>query len=141
LPFCHSQIRLPKPKPTAYPLEINTLGDHIRKQRLHLNLFQKQVADRIGVSEATITNWEGNTTSPATRHVPAILEFLGYDPIPAPQGFQQRLAAARRRLGLSQRKLAEKLGVDPTTVRDWEAGRHYPIQRSLDVIANVLRRR
>jgi transcriptional regulator with XRE-family HTH domain len=139
LPFCHSQIRLPKPKPTAYPLRISTLGDHIRKRRLDLKLFQAQVAARIGVDEATITNWEGNRTAPAVRHIPAIFEFLGYDPIPDPPSFPERLATYRRRLGLSQRRLAEKLGVDPTTVRDWEAGRHRPTEKSSDVIAKVLR--
>jgi transcriptional regulator with XRE-family HTH domain len=138
LPFCHSQIRLPKPKPTAYPLRINTLGDHIRSRRLNLKLFQKQVADQIGVDATTITNWEGNTTSPAIRHIPAILEFLGYDPIPTAQGFPERLAAARKRLGLSQRKLAEKLGVDPTTVRDWEAGRHRPTKRNTGAVKRIL---
>jgi DNA-binding transcriptional regulator YiaG len=140
LPFCQSQIRLPKPKPTAYPIKINTLGDHIRNRRLDLSLFQKQVADQLAVSEDTISNWEGNTTSPAVRHVPAILGFLGYDPIPVAQGLPEGVAAARKRLGLSQRKLAAQLGVDPTTVRHWEAGRHRPTQRSLHVIAKVLGR-
>jgi transcriptional regulator with XRE-family HTH domain len=138
LPFCHSQIKLQKPKPTSYPLKINTLGDYIRKRRLDLNLIQKQAAEQIGVHETTITNWEGNTTSPAIRHFPAILEFLGYNPIPAAHSFPERLAAARKRLGLSQRKLAEKLGLDPTTVRGWEAGRHHPTEKSLHVIARVL---
>jgi transcriptional regulator with XRE-family HTH domain len=117
------------------------LGDHIRNRRLDLKLFQKQVAGHIGVDQTTITNWEGNTTLPAIRHIPAILGFLGYDPFPAAQSFPERLAAARKRLGLSQRKLAEQLGVDPTTLRDWEAGRHRPTQKSLRVIARVLGRR
>jgi transcriptional regulator with XRE-family HTH domain len=140
LPFCHSQIKLPKPKPISYPLRINTLGDHIRKRRLDLKLFQAQVADRIGVDETTITNWEGNTTSPAIRHFPAILGFLGFDPTPAAHSFPERLAAARKRLGLSQLKLAEKLSVDPTTVRDWEAGGHRPTEKKLHEIAKALGR-
>lgn len=34
-----------------------------------------------------------------------------------------RIRAARRRLGLSQRKLARQFGMDPKTVQQWEAGR------------------
>ncbi|MGD0156165.1 MAG: helix-turn-helix transcriptional regulator [Terracidiphilus sp.] len=138
LPFCHSEIRSPRPKPTAYPRTINTLGDHIRTRRLDLKLMQKQVADRIGVHQLTITNWERNATVPAIRHLPAIIRFLGYDPRPSANSIPDRLAAARRALGLSQRKMAAKLGVDPATLQGWEAGRRQPTGKSLDVIAGVL---
>jgi transcriptional regulator with XRE-family HTH domain len=138
LPFCHAEIRFPKPKSTAYPRTINTLGDHMRKHRLDLQLLQKQVADQIGVDELTVTNWERNATVPAIRHIPAIIRFLGYDPLPSSNSLPERLAAARRALGLSQRKMAEKLGVDPATIKNWEAGRHQPTGKSLDLIAGVL---
>ena len=36
------------------------------------------------------------------------------------------LKAIREKAGLSQKKLAEKLGVDENTVWRWEAGRAYP---------------
>ena len=52
--FCHSEIRALKPKPSQYPKQINSLGDHIRKRRLDLNLLQKQVGNQIGVHELTI---------------------------------------------------------------------------------------
>ena len=138
LPFCHSEIRAPKPKPTAYPSTISTLGDHIRKRRLDLKLLQKQAATRIGVHELTITNWERNATVPAVRNIPAIIRFLGHDPQSPAISLPERLAAARRTLGLSQRKMAEKLGVDPTTLMGWEAGRHQPTRKSLDLIARAL---
>jgi len=35
--------------------------------------------------------------------------------------------------------MAEKLGVDPATLLGWEAGRHQPTEKSLDVIERVLR--
>jgi transcriptional regulator with XRE-family HTH domain len=138
LPFCHAELRAPKPKSDHYPKEISTLGDHIRKHRLDLKLLQKQLADKIGVDEATITNWERNATVPAIRYIPAIIRFLGYDPLPPANSLFERLAAARRALGLSQRKMAKKLGVDPATIQNWEAGRHRPIKRGLDLIGSVL---
>ncbi len=55
----------------------------------------------------------------------AIAAFLGYDPEnvsdDTPIGLQ--LASKRRRLGFSQKALAERLGIDEGTVRKWERGR------------------
>jgi transcriptional regulator with XRE-family HTH domain len=138
LPFCHLELRAARSKPAKYPKQINSLGDHIRARRLDLKLLQKQVADQIGVHEQTITGWERNATIPEVRYVPAIIQFLGYDPLPETNSFSERLATARRALGLSQRKMAEKLGVDPATLLGWETGRHQPTPKSLNLIGRVL---
>jgi transcriptional regulator with XRE-family HTH domain len=92
----------------------------------------------IGVDETTITNWERNATVPAIRHIPAILQFLGYNTLQSAESLPERLASVRRGLGLSQRKMAGKLGVDPATLRNWEAGRHQLTGKSVDLIARVL---
>jgi DNA-binding XRE family transcriptional regulator len=126
------------PSADHYPKEINSLGDHIRNRRLDLNLFQKLVADEIGVHEMTITSWEGNATVPEVRYMPAIIQFLGYDPLPPAFAFPERLATARRALGLSQRKMAAKLRVDPATLMGWESGRHQPTGKSTQLIGKVL---
>lgn len=138
LPFCHFELRGPKPMPNRYPKEINTLGDHIRKRRLDLNLLQKQVADQIGVDGTTITAWERNATTPAVRFTPAIIQFLGYDPLPPGSSLSEHVATARRRQGLSLRKMAVELGIDPGTLLDWEAGKHKPTKKSLDLVGKVL---
>ena len=138
LPFCHVELRASKPKPSQYPNEINTLGDHIRTRRLDLKLLQKQVGEHIGVDGTTITNWERNATVPAIRYIPAIIQFLGYDPLPSTGSFSERLAASRKALGLSQRKMAEKLGVDSGTFQSWEAVRHQPTEKSLAMIGRTL---
>ena len=138
LPFCHFEIQAARPKPAKYPKKINSLGDHIRARRLDLKLLQEQVAYKIGVHKMTITSWERNATVPEVRYMPSIIRFLGYDPLPPANAFPERLATARRVLGLSQRKMAEQLGVDPGTVQGWEAGQHQPTGRSLDVIGKVL---
>jgi transcriptional regulator with XRE-family HTH domain len=138
LPFCHSEFRRPRPKPQIYPNTLNTLGDHLRKRRLDLGLLQKQVADEIGVDETTICNWEGNKSSPSIRSIPKIMGFLGYNPFPPAQTIPEHLITARKLLGLSQRKLAETLGVDPTTLQSWEAERHRPAGRSVEIIQAFL---
>jgi transcriptional regulator with XRE-family HTH domain len=118
LPFCYAELRSEKPRSEHYPKEINSLGGHIRARRLDLKLLQKQVAEQIEVNAATITNWERNASTPVIRYMPAIVRFLGYDPTPPPSSLPERLVSARRELGLTQRKMAERLGVDPSTVRD-----------------------
>jgi DNA-binding transcriptional regulator YiaG len=130
LPFCHALLKASKPQASHYPKLVNTLGDHIRSRRLDLGLFQSNIADQIRVDTTTIHNWEGNKSVPATRYIPAILQFLGYNPFPPAQTLPERLATVRKMLGLSQRKLAELLGVDPGTLQGWEAGQHKPVGRT-----------
>jgi transcriptional regulator with XRE-family HTH domain len=138
LPFCHIELRTFRRKPAKYPKQINSLGDHIRTRRLDLKLFQKQVADQIGVHETTITGWERNATIPEVRYMPAIIQFLGYNPVPAASSLPERLATVRRALGLSLRKMAGRFGVDPATLMGWEGGRHQPTSKSLELIGRVL---
>jgi len=141
LPFCHAELRAPKPKPSHYPQQLNSLGDHIRSRRLDLKLFQSEVAEQIGVDTTTICNWEINASAPAIRYIPSVLSFLGYAPFPPAQTLAERLTTARKGLGLSQRKMAEKLGVDPGTLQGWEAGRHQPTGKSLEIIGRILQSR
>jgi DNA-binding transcriptional regulator YiaG len=138
LPFCHAELRAQKPQSEHYPREIKRLGDHIRARRLDLKLLQRQVAEQIGVNGATITNWERNASTPVTRYIPAIIRFLGYDPAPPPTSLPDRLVAVRRKLGLTQREMAERVGVDPCSLRDWESGHHRPTGKSLNLIGVVL---
>lgn len=65
-----------------YDFEPKTLGDHVRRRRLKMRLMQKEVADRLGVNSWTILNWEKGHTEPSTVSIPAIVQFLGYDPFP-----------------------------------------------------------
>jgi len=86
-------------------------------------LLQKQVAAKIGVNATTIWNWESNATSPQVHDMARIIEFLGYNPLPQPASEPEKLVVARRALGLTQKAMARKLGVDPTTLARWERGK------------------
>ena len=103
-----------------YPTEIKTLGDHIRKRRLDLGLFQKQVAKFIGVTTSTVTNWEKNRNKPECKHYPKITDFLGYCPYEQLESIGERLRRNRFYLGKTQAEMAEMLNVDPTTLSRWE---------------------
>jgi transcriptional regulator with XRE-family HTH domain len=123
LPFCHVTLRGQKPQPAVYPKELRTLGDHLRKRRLDLGLLQREVAAQISVAKDTISNWEGNATSPDLRMVPRIMRFLGYEPERRNVSPGDRLLACRRSRGLSQSEMARRLGIDPGTLSRWERGR------------------
>lgn len=109
-----------KPVDPAYPKELRTLGDHLRRRRLELGLLQREVAIRLGVSEASVWNWENGRTAVHTRLVPRVYDFLGYTPWNLPDGFGTWLREVRRGLGLSRRKMARMLGADESTVAGWE---------------------
>jgi transcriptional regulator with XRE-family HTH domain len=103
-----------------------TLGDHIRKRRLGLKMLQKDVAEQLGVDKTSIFNWESNTSTPAVRYMPAIIDFLGHDPRPQPNTVAGRLIRQRTSQGLSQKEAAGRIGVGPGTLARWERGEREP---------------
>ncbi len=52
-------------------------------------------------------------------------------------GLGQRIRMARNLAGLSQRLLAERVGVAPGTVSNWEHGRDAPNSRYIIVLADA----
>ena len=133
-------LRAPKPISPNYPKKLETLGEHIRKRRLDLGLLQKDVASLIGVSKATIYNWEANEASPQIHHLPKIIEFLGYNASPASRSISEKLLVARRLLGLTQKAMAKRLGIDPTTLERWEAGKSNPSAKSFAIVRLFLKK-
>src|SRR5438445_5121024 len=126
LPFCHLEIKaLRSPYPNRWdctrtaPLNPETLGEHLKCRRLGLHLMQAELADRLGVHVESLKNWERGATCPTVRHVPKILEFLGYNPEQKPESQAQRIIYTRRQLGLTQKQLAKRLAVDAVTLYRW----------------------
>ena len=122
---------MPLVLPQAYgtrstPTEPTTIGDHIRAQRLAQKLLQRDVAAQLGVTVSTVFNWEANSTTPDFRHMAAIIEFLGYNPVPEPESAAERLVWERTSAGISQKEAARRLGVDPCTLARWERGERVP---------------
>jgi transcriptional regulator with XRE-family HTH domain len=115
-----------RPLSRAYPKALKTLGDHIRKRTLDLQLLQSDVAQTLGVTECSVWNWENNATAPVFPYWPGIIEFLGYNPLPKPQTPAEQLVLARKIQGLSQKEMARSLGIDPSTLARWERGEREP---------------
>jgi transcriptional regulator with XRE-family HTH domain len=89
---------------------------------MDLGLRQKDAARQLGVSADTIRNWEVGRARPALRQWPKLIEFLGYVPFPAEGTLGDRLRTYRRLEGLSQKRLAAGLRIDPSALARWETG-------------------
>lgn len=121
MPF--TPITLKSLRKKDFNFEPKTLGDHIRKQMLILGITQKDVARILGVSQASVINWEKGANIPVRMVTHRrIIEFLEYDPFPQPASLSEQIRKERQLRGWTQRQLAAYLGVWSTTIKNWEAG-------------------
>ena len=126
LPFCHLVLKGQKPLPRAYPRELKSLGEHLRKRRLDLKLLQKEVAQKLGVDEASVWNWENN-------RIFRLCPFRW-----AGKNHGEKIVNYRRLLGMTQKELSSRLGVDPTTLARWERNGGQPQKELLKRLNSTL---
>ncbi|MEW6419996.1 MAG: helix-turn-helix transcriptional regulator [Nitrospirota bacterium] len=126
------RLSLPRPiiPPKGYPLDPKTIGEYIRKRRLDLWLLQIEVAKMIGVTESTVWNWE-HGTEPELRHMPKIIEFLGYVPFKCPEDTLGKLRYFKQVKGLSYEVLGKLMGKDPEQLMDWLGDKVKPCKKNL----------
>lgn len=55
------------------------IGDNIKRIRISRGITQAQLADRVGVSEKTVSSWEVNRTEPKSGLYGAISKALACD--------------------------------------------------------------
>jgi transcriptional regulator with XRE-family HTH domain len=138
LPFCRFALKAKRPQSHDYPEELKTLGDHLRKKRLDLKLFQRDVAQRLGVNETTIYNWEKNRSTPSLRFMPRIIKFLGYFPLKCQGDPIERLKFYKLVNSLSYKRLGKLMGRDPGQLADWLSRRVGPCKRNMERIVKFL---
>jgi len=78
LPISELKITVKRPN-KQYPKQVVTIGEHIRKRRLDLKLYQRELGDIIGICSTEICRWE-NGGLIQEQFFPKIIEFLNYDP-------------------------------------------------------------
>jgi DNA-binding transcriptional regulator YiaG len=111
---------------------LNSIGDHIRKTRLDWGLLQREVAEILGGNATTVRCWEKKRNCPSLPFLPKIAAFLGYVPWDGPpRSLGERIARARKWLGITQETLAREIGVDPATLARWEKGRGRPSGKAI----------
>jgi DNA-binding transcriptional regulator YiaG len=75
LPGVSAKLRAKKPE--VAKLSGDNLPSHLRHRRRQLGLYQKDVAQRLGVAADTLLNWENGRRRPPSRYEGAINTFLG----------------------------------------------------------------
>ena len=104
-----------------------------------MKLTKVQLSLNLNVSDITIYLWERNKVRPSLAQIPKILEFLGQYPFEKKaENLGERIREYRRIHGLTQKKFADQLGIDQTTLASWERGEHRPTKKLLDKINPIL---
>ncbi len=112
-----------------------SIGERIKRARLTSGLTQAEVADRLGVSQMTVSNWERGRAAPRDPHVAVLEEFIGHvtpdehgepderatDNEPSP--FGAWVARLRSQRQLTRVELAGRARVTDVTVWNLETGR------------------
>jgi DNA-binding transcriptional regulator YiaG len=129
-----------KPQSKQYSLNPTTLGEHIRKRRIELNLLQRNTADTIDVTEESIANWESGRSHPQLRNYPAIIAFLGYYPfVHENETIAGKLLYFRNSNGYSYEGVGKLLNVHGSTARAWELKQSQPSQAMQELILSLSR--
>jgi DNA-binding XRE family transcriptional regulator len=124
----------------GYPEHLEHLGDHIFTRRLDLGLTRKHAATVLGTNGWTLKHWEENLKSRIeVRLYPAILSFLGYNPMPAATTRGEAIRRERVGRGWSRKHVAQVAGVDEATVRRLEADVPRTARRPASRVLGALR--
>lgn len=115
------------------------MGEKLRNRRLELHLLQKDLAERLGVTEATITNWELNRHEPKIGYYSKIIEFMGYFPFEIDSStLGGGIKRCRYMKGVTQEELATELGVNESTVFHYEKNDTKPLRRTMEKLTTML---
>jgi len=124
----------------GYPMQPKTIGEHLRKKRMELGLYQREAGSKIGVGASSIWNWE-HGVEPELVYIPRIIDFLGYVPFERPIGTVALLKYYKLINGLSYERLGKVMGRDPEQLTDWLSGRNRPCKKNVDKIDLFLQKR
>lgn len=132
------------------------LKDRIRVSRQALGLSQQNVADKLGVTKSAVGSWEAGKhipTVPMLKELSTLLnaqfEWLVSDEtyisddwleteFDKNSEFKDRLKAVRKYRNLTQKELAEKLGLSTPAIAAWEGGRNHPKPGMLKQISEIM---
>jgi DNA-binding XRE family transcriptional regulator len=103
-----------------------TLGARLRRRRRQLRHRRIDAAQAIGTNWKSLMLWERNERAPLDRFWPAIIAYLEQEPWPEALTLGESLRAERRRRGLATFEAAAAMGVDETTLGQWERGERQP---------------
>lgn len=126
------EARRPGPEPVP-----GLRAPGLRGLRRAARLPASRVAEAVGEPPATVYHWEAGRTRMPVRHLPTLAELLAVEagelrsllarPAPDPKAVEHPLRRLRRRTGLSQGVVAERVGASRHSVSMWERGQVPPL--------------
>lgn len=137
----------------------SSFAERLRTERQRAGLSQIQLAKTSSLSSAMISCMERGKSAGSEKALVSVAHALGVRPewlrsasgkreggwpdalvaIPKPQPFPERIKQLRKEAGLSQRQLADLVGVSKAAVSCWETGvRGVPAGNNLVRLAEAL---
>lgn len=126
-------------------------GERIKELRKSHRLTMKKLGELIGVAQNTVSNWENGKRQPDYGTLTFLAEYfnvstdylLGKDatterPSTTPSIFGERLKNLRLEKGLSQREIAEHLGLTQQAYAYYETGDREPGLKTLLALSSIL---
>ena len=118
-------------------------GSRLKALRKKAGLTQEELADVLGISYMTVRRWEAGKASPRVEDIPSIAQALGVPEADlldtnASIPFGANLKALRRKAGLTQSQLADKIGVSLLTLFRWEKDERQPRMSEIKALAKAL---
>ena len=117
--------------------ELNTVADKLRYARLSAGFQQDELAEMVGIDRHTLLRYENGQRSEENMDAAWLVKIAlecGRDKyfccnpyhIFIIEDYGAQIKQYRKRMGLTQKQFAEKLGVWVTTVKRWEYGQNKP---------------
>lgn len=111
-----------------------SLGKHIRRARIDQGLSQASVAEKLGTTQATVSNWEADKSRPSGPQIKQMVKVLALalpgrrrkndaEQQETSRAFGRWLQRARDGAGLSVPELAEAASVSAPAIYNIESGR------------------
>jgi len=99
---------------------------------------QKDLALATNAGVWTVITWEKHDVEPSVKFIPAIIEWLGYDPFPVGETFGEQVTWKRKKAGLTRQRLAKRLGMNYGSIEQWERDVCKPLPTNLRKLERLI---
>lgn len=120
------------------------LGEKIAEQRKKLGLSQEELAEKLNISQKSISKYELGDRKPQYKVLVRMAEYFGVttDYLLELEGegntmLGNRITELRKACDMSQKELGEKLGVSASAIGMYEQGRREPNKAMMIAIAKL----
>lgn len=123
-----------------------TFGERLKELRKKNNLTQQQLAYILCLKRGNIAKWETKRAIPSFEIIEVIANYfevvpdylLGYISYTRVTSFSDKLKALRKEKKLTQKKIAELIGISQGSYANWENGKREPSLENVVKLANIL---